>query len=680
MRTSDKIVIETVTAEHSQAVIASQNALVKSVRSSAHNFRHWLYLLQQIKDPSSYRPVQMAEDEQELDRNHVYDAEQKKWVQRYISDRERSRPKEGAIYTKKTSTSYLPPDADIKIFEHSIGENIGLIFDLRDCDIKDKYIFENNINSRNKPWIKRAIYNRPDHPLINISLDNLRAKYRPSGPIPILGARLPGGLQQVFEHSEILAGLSKQSVIGTFASKDLLIERLAALTMHAFVYDILGKEVPVFIVDTINGVRHYTRREQLSDFKAALQLPKTHPARLYADVYFDLVNPELRELLQTTPAEKPAINLPELNNDVISVLSENFDYHELWRLRTLYMQRQMKEPAFMRALTEQAYKKDAPLENIADERPHQEKLEKAIKCGAFYRDHKNDIDYYINYINTHNPDYAIRCCLSIIREHKYLSPLLKSFINHDILNKMANDEFNEFSSEFIHFANQDNIEHLFNRRVGNIEETQNRVVIFKDVKRSSGWDSYYRKEQIDETKVLNLLANAALFNPTICSLLLKHNPNLFEPALEAMQQLNKFAKEYGNSNKYFWMIDYRCAVTGHFNGEHTIATLTSETVEKAQLHLLGLANLIDNNNLKHDYTYQEKRLLERHFLERIASTKNQAELTARHDELKQLPCMSARRHPVADSIHAFLFKPKQTRLEREVEKEVVLKKLSFGTG
>lgn len=245
--------------------IERQNVLVKVIESQPGDDTHWLFHLNQLKNPGNNRPVKKLRPEQK--RDMTFDAEKQGWVTRKI-DKKRGRKKD-TVYIKKTSTTMPPGDGKMKYFGSHIKdvvkkENyVGIGFQLGQPDeklvqIKNKYIFKENILSKDSPWIFDAAKknNRLKKPTIlkSTTLDLIREQND--------GAQAKG---EILPWNEIIASPSAQAVSFLFAPYDTLRCKLNLLSKRALVKKELGLTLPLFIMGEATAVKEYTLHQQLTD-------------------------------------------------------------------------------------------------------------------------------------------------------------------------------------------------------------------------------------------------------------------------------------------------------------------------------------------------------------------------------------------------------------------------------
>lgn len=265
-------------AQETLKIIRNSQALVKTVRSSCIDFHCWDHLLDQLADPVSARPVKPI-NEDEIDRGRIFDPLIKTWSSRNL-DRKVRGAKKQTTYTKKMSASFLPPHGNMQLFEHGIGEDVALIFDSTKCELKDKYIFLEGINSNTKPWLKRKELSetqQPAHAIKPIPLEQLKISYPK--------------LKEIKPFNEILARFSQESLIGILAVQNSLLHRIVALAMHDYIYKKLNLDLPIFFIrDNPFGtdIERYTQSGQADDIRAAQYFNEREPV----NQYFKMLLPE----------------------------------------------------------------------------------------------------------------------------------------------------------------------------------------------------------------------------------------------------------------------------------------------------------------------------------------------------------------------------------------------------
>lgn len=246
-----------VSPESTFEIITKGNALVKTLCSPLDPIdnRSWDELLEQIADPRNKRILRKV-DETKIDRTRVYNPKSGRWFNRTHSDR--AQPKD-TIFTKKTATTLIPQDGQIELYQPANPQyraNIGIIFDLTKCFLKDeKYIFLENKNTHQRWWLKRRGLREQEHKLArSVSLELLK-KY----------LQTERNKNRIPKQNELLVGVSRDAVIGVFSLKDTLEERLNALAKKSLIWDVLKKDVPIFILGNHNKLSEYTIAEQMND-------------------------------------------------------------------------------------------------------------------------------------------------------------------------------------------------------------------------------------------------------------------------------------------------------------------------------------------------------------------------------------------------------------------------------
>ncbi len=280
-----------ITSETALQSIKNFTALAKTIRSSSVDLRCWAYLLDQLNDPAHVRPVKAIDSA--IIRTSIFNASTGVWATRSVN------PVRGGVkqtvFTKKSSCTLLPPNGRIELFHHGMGENIGLLYDMGKCHIKPYYIFEKNINSDTKPWLKRKNFTE-ENTLRSISLHDLRknmlAQIDQQGYVP--------------KHNEILAGQTRESIIGIFTPENNLLHRVATLALRQTVKDQLNLWLPIFIITQEGDIQEYT---------PAMQEQDIHKVSLYSRMSQEYLYLKIASLIKTHFVE---------NKPMAIVTKENF--------------------------------------------------------------------------------------------------------------------------------------------------------------------------------------------------------------------------------------------------------------------------------------------------------------------------------------------------------------------
>ncbi len=298
-----------IVAEEVIALMDKFNAILKTIKIGEDYFRHANYILEQMKDPGSYRPIKSINDV--VDRGRFYNASTGQWCTREIKG-ERGREK-ATDYTKKTSTTLSARDGRIALFNHNNPNVAGFIFDRSKCIIKPKYIFPSNANTDQRWWIKKTNTDEKEHQMVRaIDFDDLCKEIdavRSQGKVP--------------KQNELLARLRSDSIVGVFSVSDNHKDRCAASFMRAMVYDQLNVVVPLFIVTQSDGIQIYDQQRQVQDLHKSLMLPKKTREYFYA-TYVLKKFPELSRQMVGRVESPPVVEaLPtELSSVVLSYLGE----------------------------------------------------------------------------------------------------------------------------------------------------------------------------------------------------------------------------------------------------------------------------------------------------------------------------------------------------------------------
>jgi len=303
-------------------LIENTMCLAKTIVSDARDFKRWLYLLQQLKFPQSYRPVKPLSHD--VNRSIIYDCVRGQWYERIIIG-ERGRPKP-TQYTKKLPTTLLPPKVNINLFYRGFGEKIGLLFDISKCKVNASYIFSANAYSDHKPWLYRE----------SILPDFINFKNRPPRAIALetLEHQLNNS-SEVLAHNEILARLSKESLIGVFYVDNTLESRAAALALKAVTQDMLKIDLPILNIAS-GTISQYSASSQLDDLKVAFDLHANSSARQYAQVALDYGDLGLGLVSHSRYAMQvatfPKIAIPP--NEILKLIASYLDQSDWFRMAT----------------------------------------------------------------------------------------------------------------------------------------------------------------------------------------------------------------------------------------------------------------------------------------------------------------------------------------------------------
>jgi hypothetical protein len=263
----------TVTAEAVMGKISSNQALAQILIAGLGKEAPWLKLFKQIAEPSTYRPIRNV-DESKIDRTRVFNPKTGQWESRVVAEI-RGGIKNNAIYTKKINVSLLPYDGKMYLYDPSDSDTVGVLYDLKACDLKDeKYIFPHDAATNSKFWLKMRNLSESKHKVSrSISLQALIEQLtndRKNSIIP--------------QYNDIMAGISQQAVMGVFATKNTLFHRLNALVKKWMLIHHLKCDVPVFIITPQAGVQVYDLVQQKTDFMACSSLNADDPTRILFEI------------------------------------------------------------------------------------------------------------------------------------------------------------------------------------------------------------------------------------------------------------------------------------------------------------------------------------------------------------------------------------------------------------
>lgn len=337
--------------------IEEQEVLVKVIESKPGDDTHWLFNLNQLKNPRTNRPVKTLRPEQK--RDMIFDAEKQEWVTRRI-DQKRGRKKD-TKFIKKTPMTLPPSDGKMNYFGSHIQdaaakENyVGLGFQLGEglVQIKEKYIFEKNILSRESPWIFDEAKN--NHTLAKPKLKSVKLeKIRENNDT----AQAAG---EILDWNEIISSPSLDAVRFLFAPYDTLNCRLNLLSKRALVKKELGQTLPVFIMGAATAVKEYSLHQQLIDLAELFQT-KEKKYHIYRRDIIDFVQlavvflqeKEKEKILKPDSQERLYPSLHDLDEDMGALILALYNAGATRQLTILL--NALKSPIKSKKLDECLYK------------------------------------------------------------------------------------------------------------------------------------------------------------------------------------------------------------------------------------------------------------------------------------------------------------------------------------
>ena len=241
-------------------IIKNFNAVAKTVRSSSTDSRCWDYLLDQLNDPETIRPIKTLDSS--IDRNRIFSPTTGLWSSRDVNSKIRGATKE-TKFTKKSSGTLLSPNGKIKLFRQRSGEDVGFLFDLERCSLKPDYIFKENITSDFKPWLRDTPSNKLMLLKQTVSLDALRRQM-------LAEIETYGFCRQ---HNELLPRYARDAAIGVFATENNLPHRMAAFALQQHTEKKSRLTLPIFIITATEGIIEYTPDMRQRDITESKNMP-----------------------------------------------------------------------------------------------------------------------------------------------------------------------------------------------------------------------------------------------------------------------------------------------------------------------------------------------------------------------------------------------------------------------
>ncbi len=249
--------------------IKNRNVLVKVIESKVGNDSHWLFLLNQLKNPRTVRPVKKLQPEH--NRNITWNAEIGAWDYRNVDGKKRGR-KKATPFVKKTPTTAPPRDGRMNYYGQDSLDYIGLGFVMKAVDgrslvqVKSPYIFSRNIASRTSPWIFDRRKNNT----------GLKAPSLRSTTLEAIGENndRAQGNPKALDWNEIIASPSLEAVSFLFAPHDEFTCRLNLQLKRALIQKELGQTLPLVIMGKNTPVKEYTLCQQFADAASLFNLSR----------------------------------------------------------------------------------------------------------------------------------------------------------------------------------------------------------------------------------------------------------------------------------------------------------------------------------------------------------------------------------------------------------------------
>lgn len=219
-------------------------------------------------------------------------------------------------HTVMTSTTLLPKDGKMRLFGASHHHAIGLLFDIRLCDlVGEHFVFDTDTYTINDWW------HNP-----NATRYHNEFKGRTVNQL-IKDQSLHQKVDYIRDYNEILSGVNAagvtailfQPAVDVYHSdkKDMNYydERLNLIYRKLYVASIIGRHLPIIIFDAHKGTYQYTLEEQLIDLQT---INKLYPNNSILEA---LLN-QFENLCKVIPEESEIKKKPIINTDDISKLEK----------------------------------------------------------------------------------------------------------------------------------------------------------------------------------------------------------------------------------------------------------------------------------------------------------------------------------------------------------------------
>lgn len=226
----------------------------------------WPFLINQLADPNHNRPIP-KHTKSRAERANYWNPRTNVRTHPRPLNLVRGQPKNpgdrGYGFTKKTSVTLIPRSGKITLFNSRAENQLGLMFNLKHCHLKDeKYIWPSNASSNRRDWLGGDV-SRLLGGAVNrsVGLEGLKDILRKTendthGPL----------------HNELLIGLSKEALTAIVVTQpNNLATRLNALRFQAYVQLKLHKRLPIVFITPSNSPRIYDIKAQLADIEFLME-------------------------------------------------------------------------------------------------------------------------------------------------------------------------------------------------------------------------------------------------------------------------------------------------------------------------------------------------------------------------------------------------------------------------
>lgn len=471
---------------------------------------------------------------------------------------------------------------------------IGMLFDLKKCDIQ--YIFKNNAFS--KDWLNKKDSFIPPQ----ISLDELRM---------INSQARKEGI--VLENNEILAGLSTDSLVGVFSTKNNLFSRLNALAKQHLIKCSLNKMLPVLIITPQDGVIVYDEQQKIRDIQTALSKDKNDPARILVDNDIDI---PIKQSSETLTSKVKTITEEKIDNHHHRYL-ENKNFltnttipHELKAMVIDYID-------FV-DLTKYAH----DVANSAED-----KIIQNLIIKEFNKKRESDLSVLISEIS--QPINVETVFKITIKETDDFATIERAIIHLCYLNPQG---AGQVLSDYIYQFNRPNphIISAFLRYcpIFEIRKQQKKVVLIEG--NENAW------EHDDPDIVINMqqwspLVGAILSNNSfIANLIVSRHAKHIPDIIAALNELHKISRNYPKNCDY---------------------SLDQITAARKTL----LLQLKQEHSEHYTLTYEDKRLIEDHLFSEISHIRSRTSLHTFYQQHADSLYLNQHRHATYDSMKQKLF-------------------------
>ncbi len=258
----------------------------------------WDFQFRQLLNPTEERPKRRGIPEP----TYAYDPlEQKETTPESLLN---IQTELGQMSTTMTSTSLLPRDSKMTLFNSAFSASCGILYDLRLCDLKnERFVFERDAFTDND-WFFSPDSKMKDN-FRSQTVNQLRTN-----------TQLEDISESLREYNEILAGLNAKAISaillqppteGQETEEQYFISRFYAISRKLYVAEHINRHLPIIILDANQGAYDYTFEQQQAELQEFI---KKYPDNKYFQDLFD----KNKALNEYAPVEHESNAAPQMSS------------------------------------------------------------------------------------------------------------------------------------------------------------------------------------------------------------------------------------------------------------------------------------------------------------------------------------------------------------------------------